>query len=72
MVPRGAAAEPALAEQIKATLRQLLPATAAALAPPGEGPDFEALGATSEEIRDFALQSLTRRLKIVGVPLDTL
>jgi ribonucleoside-diphosphate reductase beta chain len=66
------AASGALADQIRATLRELLPATAAALAPPGEGTDFEALGATSEEIREFALGGLTRRLKIIGVPLDSL
>jgi ribonucleoside-diphosphate reductase beta chain len=68
-----AARDPALAERIRVTLRELLPATAAALAPPDrESTDWEALGATSEEIRDFALQGLTRRLKIVGVPLDSL
>ncbi len=69
---REAVADSALAERIRATLRELLPATAAALAPPGEGADFEALGASSEEIREFALGGLTRRLKVIGVPLDTL
>jgi ribonucleoside-diphosphate reductase beta chain len=65
--------DPALADQVRLTLRDLLPATAAALAPPDrDGADWEALGATSEEIRDFALQGLSRRLKIVGVPLDSL
>jgi hypothetical protein len=34
--------------------------------------DWEALGATSEEVRSYPLDGLTRRLKIVGVPLDTL
>jgi ribonucleoside-diphosphate reductase beta chain len=64
---------PQLGERVRGTLRELLPAVASALAPPDrEGTDWEALGATSEEIRDFALQGLTRRLKIVGVPLDTL
>jgi ribonucleoside-diphosphate reductase beta chain len=68
-----ASRDPALSERIRVTLRELLPATAAALAPPDrEGTDWEALGATSEEIRDFALQGLTRRLKIVGVPLESL
>ena len=43
---------------------------AAALAPPdSEGTDFEALGASGEEIREFALDGLTRRLKIIGVEL---
>jgi ribonucleoside-diphosphate reductase beta chain len=65
--------DPQLGDRVRATLRELLPAVASALAPPDrEGTDWEALGATSEEIRDFALRGLTRRLKIVGVPLDTL
>jgi ribonucleoside-diphosphate reductase beta chain len=68
---REAAREEAGAEKIRASLRELLPATAEALAPPGDG-DFEALGVTGDEVRDFALQGLTRRLKIIGVPLDTL
>ena len=64
--------EPALAENVRATLRALLPAVAQALAPPDrDGTDWEALGASSEEIREFALSGLRRRLAIVGVPLDT-
>ena len=67
------AADPALGDEVRATLRLLLPAVASALAPPDtDGTDFEALGATSDEIRDFALGGLTRRLNIIGVPLDTL
>jgi ribonucleoside-diphosphate reductase beta chain len=71
---RGAAGrDPALAERVRVTLRDLLPAVASALAPPDrDGSDWEALGATGEEIRDFALQGLKRRLKIVGVPLESL
>jgi ribonucleoside-diphosphate reductase beta chain len=70
---RNAATDPALADQIRATLREILPAAAAALAPPDrEGTDFDALGASSHEIREFALGGLTRRLNIIGVPLDTL
>jgi hypothetical protein len=30
------------------------------------------LGASAEELRGFALDGLTRRLNIIGVPLDTL
>jgi ribonucleoside-diphosphate reductase beta chain len=64
---------PALAENVRMTLRALLPAVAQALAPPDrEGTDWDALGAGSEEIRDFAVSGLSRRLKIVGVPLDSL
>jgi ribonucleoside-diphosphate reductase beta chain len=65
--------DPALADRVRVTLRDLLPAVASALAPPDrDGTDWEALGATGEEIRDFALQGLKRRLKIVGVPLESL
>ena len=65
--------DPALAETVRATLRSLLPAVAEALAPPDtEGTDWDALGASSEEIREFATSGLSRRLKIVGVPLESL
>jgi ribonucleoside-diphosphate reductase beta chain len=67
------AEDAALGDQVRETLRLLLPAVASALAPPDtDGTDFEALGATSDEIRDFALSGLTRRLNVIGVPLDTL
>jgi len=67
------ARDPALAERVRVTLRDLLPTVASALAPPDrDGSDWEALGAMGEEIRSFALQGLMRRLKIVGVPLDSL
>jgi ribonucleoside-diphosphate reductase beta chain len=66
------AADPELADNVRATLRGLLPAVAEALAPPDrEGTDWDALGANAEEVRAFALDGLTRRMKIVGVPLDS-
>jgi ribonucleoside-diphosphate reductase beta chain len=62
--------DPAMAGRIRETLHGLLPAVASALAPPErEGTDWDALGASGEEIRDFALSGLARRLKIVGAPL---
>jgi ribonucleoside-diphosphate reductase beta chain len=65
--------EPALAEHVRQTLRDLLPAVAESLTPPDrEGTDWDALGASADEIRAFALDGLTRRLKIVGVPLTSL
>ena len=65
--------DPALAENVRRTLRSLLPAVSQSLTPPDrEGTDWDALGASSEEIRDFAVSGLSRRLNIVGVPLDTL
>jgi len=70
---RTAVAEhPELADTLRETLRSLLPAVAQALTPPDrEGTDWQALGASADEIRDFALRGLTRRLDIVGVPLAT-
>ena len=63
--------DPALADQIRNKLHELLPAVASALAPPDRGDtDWEALGASGDEIREFALQGLTRRLNIIGVPLS--
>jgi hypothetical protein len=56
---------------VRATLRELLPAVAESLTPP-EGADASVLGTSAEELRGFALDGLTRRLDIIGVPLDTL
>jgi ribonucleoside-diphosphate reductase beta chain len=65
--------EPQLAENVRKTLRDLLPAVAESLTPPDrEGTDWDALGASSDEIRGFALDGLRRRLNIVGVPLESL
>ncbi|GAC1438166.1 MAG: hypothetical protein NVSMB51_13580 [Solirubrobacteraceae bacterium] len=66
--------QPAQADTVRDMLRVLLPSVAASLAPPdtGAGHDFEAIGATSEAIRSFALDGLTRRLEIIGVPLSSL
>ncbi len=67
------AADRALGDNVRDTLRSLLPAVAESLTPPDrEGTDWDALGASSQEIREFALSGLTRRLNIVGVPLDSL
>jgi ribonucleoside-diphosphate reductase beta chain len=62
------------ADVVRGTLRDLLPSVAASLAPPDTDSDrdFAAIGATSEAIREFALTGLTRRLEIIGVPLDSL
>lgn len=63
-------ANPALAETVKRTLGKLLPSVEDALKPPDrDGTDWEALGASGEEIREFALSGLTRRLKLIGVSL---
>jgi ribonucleoside-diphosphate reductase beta chain len=70
---RQAAEHRGLADRIRSKLRELLPSAATALAPPDrEGTTWEALGVTGDEITQFALGGLTRRLTIIGVPLDTL
>jgi ribonucleoside-diphosphate reductase beta chain len=65
--------QPELADNVRTTLRNLLPAVAESLTPPDrEGPDRDARGASSDEIRTFALDGLRRRLNVVGVPLESL
>jgi ribonucleoside-diphosphate reductase beta chain len=68
------AADPAVGDVVRATLRDLLPSVAESLAPPDSAgtTDFDALGASAEQIRDFALGGLKRRLDLIGVPLETL
>jgi ribonucleoside-diphosphate reductase beta chain len=63
---------PEQAETVRATLRDLLPAVAESLKPPGDSTTQDLLGVSDEDVRNFALQGLTRRLSIVGVPLETL
>ena len=62
------------ADAVRRTLRDLLPSVAEALggAGDGSGPDIERLGFSIDEVRDFALGGLTRRLEIIGVPLSSL
>ncbi|HET6830938.1 MAG TPA: ribonucleotide-diphosphate reductase subunit beta [Solirubrobacterales bacterium] len=64
--------DPASAETVRQTLRDLLPSVAEALGGGEGGPDIERLGVSTDEVRRFALDGLTRRLDIVGVPLATL
>ncbi len=66
--------EPNMADVVRQTLRDLLPSVAQSLAPPETSSehDFDAIGASSDEIREFALAGLTRRTDIIGVPLSSL
>ena len=68
---RAVSQDSAMGDVVRATLREMLPAVAESLTPP-EGADTSVLGASTEELRDFALDGLTRRLNIIGVPIDTL
>jgi ribonucleoside-diphosphate reductase beta chain len=64
---------PEQADALRQTLRDLLPSVAEALGGAGaEGPDIERFGVSTDEVRKFALDGLTRRLGIVGVPIETL
>ena len=65
--------QPEQADTVRRTLRDLLPSVAEALGGAGEeGPDIERLGVSTDEVRQFALDGLTRRLTIIGVPIETL
>jgi ribonucleoside-diphosphate reductase beta chain len=57
---------------VRKTLRDLLPAVAESLKPPGDGATESVLGVTEDHLRQFALAGLTRRLSIIGVPIGTL
>jgi ribonucleoside-diphosphate reductase beta chain len=64
------AADPEMADVVRETLRELLPSVAESLKPPGDGA-ADVLGIDEGELRSFALDGLSRRLKIVGVPLES-
>jgi ribonucleoside-diphosphate reductase beta chain len=63
-----------MAQVVRETLRELLPSVAESLAPPDTGTetDWSALHTTADEVRDFALGGLKRRMDIIGVPLESL
>jgi ribonucleoside-diphosphate reductase beta chain len=64
------AADPALADRVRAKLHALLPVASGVLVPPGMDPnDWELLGYTSQQVNEFAFTALARRLKVIGVPL---
>jgi ribonucleoside-diphosphate reductase beta chain len=63
---------PEQADVVRDTLRETLPAVADSLTLPGDGNGGAALGVSEDDIREFALSGLTRRLAIIGVPIETL
>jgi ribonucleoside-diphosphate reductase beta chain len=63
-------AQPEMADVVRDTLRELLPSVADSLKPP-DGGGGARLGVSQDDIRGFALGGLARRLKIIGVPLET-
>jgi ribonucleoside-diphosphate reductase beta chain len=66
---RAVADEPAMAEVMRHRLRDLLPAVAESVSPPGEGA-WDLLGVEDGELGRFGLDALNRRLKVIGVGLD--
>lgn len=62
-----------LAERMRGRLQELLPVAAGVLVPRGQDPseEWELFGYTSTEVNEFAFTSLSRRLKAIGVPLQT-
>src|SRR3954465_15017451 len=65
------ASDPALRSRIQAKLQELIPVATGVLVPPGvEDPfNYEILGYHSSEAHAFAFNALSRRLKVIGVPL---
>ena len=66
-------ADPALRKRVQHTLTELLPLAAGVLVPRGYalGDEYEFFGYTSQEQAEFAYSALSRRLKVIGVPLAT-
>ncbi len=62
---------PEQADVVRATLRDLLPAVADSLKLPGDEGASTLLGVSEDELRQFALGGLTRRLSIIGVPIES-
>jgi ribonucleoside-diphosphate reductase beta chain len=65
------AADPALRRRIQTALMELMPIATGVLVPPGvkDPYDYELLGFHSSETHQFAFSALSRRLKVIGVPL---
>jgi ribonucleoside-diphosphate reductase beta chain len=57
--------------RVQETLNELLPLAAGVLVPRGYslGDDYEFFGYTAQEQAEFAYSALSRRLKVIGVPL---
>jgi ribonucleoside-diphosphate reductase beta chain len=63
---------PEQADTVRSTLRELLPHVAQSLRLPGdEEASSSLLGVSQDDLRQFALGGLSRRLQIIDVPLET-
>jgi ribonucleoside-diphosphate reductase beta chain len=63
--------QPDQADTVRATLRELLPHVSESLKLPGNGDASSLLGVSEDDLRQFALAGLTRRLQIIDVPLES-
>ena len=63
------AQDPDMADVIRDQIRELLPAVAESISPPSEGA-WDVLGVEEGALGEFALDALSRRLAIIGAPLD--
>ena len=63
--------DPAMRRRVQERLQELIPVATSVLVPPGvEDPfNYELLGYHSSETHQFAFNALSRRLKVIGVPL---
>ena len=61
--------DPALGEVVRRRLVDLLPVVAESVSPPSEGA-WDVLGVEDGALASFGLQTLTRRLKLIGVSLQ--
>jgi ribonucleoside-diphosphate reductase beta chain len=67
---RAVAEDPAMEEVVRGRIVDLLPAVAESVSPPSEGA-WDILGVEDGELAGFGLNTLNRRLKIIGVPLES-
>jgi ribonucleoside-diphosphate reductase beta chain len=64
------AGQPELETVVRERIENLLPAVAESVSPPGEGA-WDVLGVEDGELGRFGLNALSRRLKVVGVSVDS-
>jgi ribonucleoside-diphosphate reductase beta chain len=70
---REKAADEGLRRRIAERLAELIPLASAVLVPPGADPDdYAILDYTMEETNTFAFNALSRRLKVIGVDLESI
>jgi ribonucleoside-diphosphate reductase beta chain len=64
-------ADPSQVDTVRAMLRELLPHVAKSLSLPGDGDASALLGVSEDDLRAHALGGLTRRLSVIGVPIES-